>query len=120
MKPRASGWFKAAVAGGAVLAVLLLVETIFTYRYATTRFARDQGLLQAVEEVSSLEHQLRRERVDTADGLERILGEIREDRDDEIAWISIVDANGQVQASSGSVDPHATPPPGRIRAVLDN
>ena len=119
MKRHASLWLKTAAAGGAVLAVLLIVETIFTYRYSAARFARDQGLLQAVEEASSLEHQLGRERVDTEDGLRRVLEEIREDRGDEIAWMSVLDANGRVQASSGSVEPHSMLLPDRIRAVLE-
>src|SRR5690242_11886184 len=119
MSRQKSLWFKAAAASGAVLAVLLIVETIFTYRYSATRSARDQALLQAVEEASSLEHQLRRERVDTDDRLHVMLDEIREDRGDEIAWMSVIDGNGQMQASSGSVGSHSIPPPDRMRAVLD-
>ncbi len=69
MKRRTSLWFKTAAAAGAILAAALLVDTVFTYRYSATRFARDQGMLQALEEVSSLEHRLRREGVDTRDGL---------------------------------------------------
>lgn len=120
MKHQTSLWFKAAAVAGASLAVLLIVETVFTYRYSAARSARDEGLLQAVGEVSSFEHRLRREHIDTADGLRRVLDQIREDRNDEIAWISVLDADGQVQALSGSVVPHSIPPPDRIRALLNN
>ena len=37
-------------------------------RYVTTHFAREQGLLQAVEEVAALEHELRREQICTGRG----------------------------------------------------
>jgi hypothetical protein len=119
MKRHASLWFKAAAAAGAGIAILLIVDTVFAYRYVTARFARDQGLLQAVEEVSSLEHELRRKQVGTVDGLQQVLREIREDRADEIAWIRVLKANRQVEASSGIVEPHALPAAERIRAVME-
>jgi hypothetical protein len=104
---------------GAGIAVFLLVDTVLVYRYVTARLAREQGLLQAVEDVSSLEHELRRKHIDTVDGLRRVLSEIREDRSDEIAWISVLTADGQVEASSGAVEPHALPPADRIRAMME-
>ena len=103
MKHRGSLWFKTAAAVGAGIAVFLLVDTVIAYRYVTTRFARDQGLLQAVEEAYSLEHELRREQVETVDGLRRVLGEMQEDRSDEIAWISVLAADSRVEASGGAV-----------------
>jgi hypothetical protein len=115
---RAAFWFKTVAAAGVAIAVLLVGDTVFAYRYVGARFAHDQGLLQAVEEVSSLEHELRREHIDTIDGVRPLLRGILEDRSSEIAWISILAANGQVQASSGDVDPHLLPEPARIRAVM--
>jgi hypothetical protein len=90
-------WYQIAAAVGAGLAVLLLLETLLTYRYSATRLARAEGLLRAAEEVSALEHQLRRDHVDTVDRLQQILGQIVDDRSDEIAWMSVVDTNGQVR-----------------------
>jgi hypothetical protein len=119
VKPHASLWFKAAAVAGAGIAVLLLADTVFAYRYVTARFARDQGLLQAVEEVASLEHELRRQQVDGVDGLLRVLREIHEDRTDEIAWMRVLRTDGQAEAASGAVEPHALPPADRIRAVMD-
>jgi hypothetical protein len=69
-------WFQIVAAVGAGVAVLLLVETFLTYRYSTTRLARDEGMLRAVEELSSLEHRLHRDHVDDVTDLERILREI--------------------------------------------
>lgn len=118
MKRHTSLWFKTAIAVGMGIAVFLFVDSVFAYRYVNTRFARDQGMLQAVEEVSSLEHELHREQVDTLDGVQRVLNQIQEDRSDEIAWISVMQGKGQVQASSGVVEAHALPPADRIGAVM--
>ena len=120
MKQHKSRWFQLAAAGGAALAILLLVETILTYRYSTTRIARDQGLLQAAADASSLEHHLRRERVDTADRLQQVLAQIADDQSEEIAWMTVMDANGQVRASSGRfTGPRPVSAPDRIHAALE-
>ena len=119
MKRQKFLWFQIAAAVGAGLAVLLLLETLLTYRYSATRLARAEGLLQAVEEGSALEHQLRRDHVDTVNRLQQILGRIVDDRSDEIAWMSVIDANGQVQASSGRAEPSPVFAPDRIHAVLE-
>jgi serine phosphatase RsbU (regulator of sigma subunit) len=111
-------WFKGAAAAGAGLAILLLGDSVFTYRYVSTRFAHDQALVQAVQEVSSLEHELRREGVGTVDGLQRVLSQVQEDRSDEIPWMRVIHAN-QVQAASGSVEPHPPASPDRMRAILE-
>ena len=104
---------------GAGVAVLLLVETFLTYRYSTTRLARDEGMLRAVEELSSLEHRLQRDYVDNVTDLERILREIVADRSDEIMWMSVMDAGGQVQASSSRSEPSSAFAPGQVQAVLE-
>ena len=116
-KPR---WFQLAATAGVALAVLLLIETTLTYRYTTARIGRDQGLLQAAEDASSLEHWLRRERVDTADRLQQVLAQMADDRSDEIAWMTVIDANGQVRASSGRfAGTRPVPAPERIHAALE-
>jgi hypothetical protein len=111
-------WFKTAAVAGAGIALLLLGDAIFAYRYVTDRFARDQGLLQAVEELSSLEHELQREQASSGDELRRLLKEVHEDRSDEMAWIRVLRATGEVQASSGDVAPHSFPPEDRVRAIM--
>ena len=119
MKRPKSLWFQIAASVGAGLAVLLLLEAFITYRYSATRVALAEGLLHAGEEVSALEHQLRRDHVDTVNRLEQVLGQIVEDRSDEIAWMSVIDANGHVQASSGRTEPSPGFTPDRIYGVLE-
>jgi hypothetical protein len=119
MKRHTSLWFHAAAIIGAVIAIWLVVDTLFAYRYVRAKFARDEGLVQAVEEVSSLEHELRRQHIDSVDGVERVLREIGEDRSDEIAWIRVLTPNQQVEASSGAVEPHTMPGADRIRALME-
>ena len=111
--------FQIAAIAGAVLSILLLVETVFTYRYSVMRSASDQALLQAVEEVSSLEHELLREHVDSTDLLQQVLTQTVDDRHEEIAWMSVAGADGQAEASSTRSRPRASFQPDQIHAVLD-
>jgi hypothetical protein len=119
MKRHTSLRFKAAAAIGAMIAVWLVANTLSAYRYVRDRFARDEGLVQAVEEVSSLEHELRRQHIDSVDGLGQLLHEISEDSSDEIAWIRVLTANNEVEASSGAVEPHLIPETDRMRALME-
>ncbi|HKV78758.1 MAG TPA: SpoIIE family protein phosphatase [Candidatus Sulfotelmatobacter sp.] len=112
-------WFQLAALAGAGLAVLLVLETLLTYRYSATRLARAEGLVQAVEEVSALEHRLSREQVDTRNGLEQILRQTVDDRSEEIAWVSVIDASGQVQVSSSPATPARVFATDRIHAALE-
>jgi len=72
-------WFQLAALAGAGLAVLLVLETFLTYRYSATRLARAEALFRAIEEVTALEHRLRREQADTRNGLEQILRQVVDD-----------------------------------------
>jgi hypothetical protein len=119
VKSHTSLWFKTAAVAGAGIAVLLLGDAIFAYHYVTDRLARDEGMLQAVEEVASLEHELRREHTDAVGELRRVLHETSVDRNDEIAWMRVLRANGEIVASSGVVAPHMLPPEDRMRSVLE-
>ena len=119
MKRQKFLWFQLAALAGAGLAVLLVLETLLTYRYSATRLARAEGLVQAVEEVSALEHRLSRERVDTRNGLEQILQQVVDERSEEIAWVSVIDANGQVQVSSSATAPAPVFASDRIHAALE-
>lgn len=112
-------WFQLAALAGAGLAVLLVLETLVTYRYSATRLARAEGLVQAVEGVSALEHRLSREQVDTRNGLEQILRQAVDDRSEEIAWVSVIDASGQVQVSSSPATPARVFASDRIHAALE-
>lgn len=119
MNHNAFPWFKTAMAVAAGVAALLLVDNVFMYRYVTDRFVRYEGLQQAVAEIHSLESQLRRENVRTVETLRRVLSAVLQDRNEEIAWMSVITASGQVQASVGTVEPHVLPSADRIRTVME-
>ena len=119
MKRQKFRWFQLAAVAGAGLAVLLVVETFLSYRYSTTRLALAEAAVQAVEEVSALEHRLSREHVDTVTELEPLLGQIVSDRSEEVAWMSVMDANGQLQASSSPTKVNPVFSPDQIHAVME-
>lgn len=119
MKRNTAIWIRVAAAGGIALAAVLLIETALTYRDSATRFARDQALLQGLEEVSSLEHQLSRASIETAAGLRTLLAQTVGDRSDEIAWMNVIDSNGRVVASSSPSQVHSSFPAHEVQAVLE-
>ena len=119
MKRQKFLWFQLAAVAGAGLAVLLVVETLLTYRYSATRLAHAEAIVQAVEDVSALEHRIGRERIDSVNQLQEALAQIVEDRSEEIAWIKVLDANSRVQASSAAAGSGPVFTPDRIHAALE-
>lgn len=96
-------WFSAAVAAGFLLGVALLVESIFTYRYVTRHLVREHLSWQAGQHLSLLENRARRLNIETKERLRDLIEEICEERAGQIAWLRIVDAQGEILAQSGSV-----------------
>ena len=104
MKRQRFGWFKAALATGFLLGVVLLVESSLTYRYVTRHLIYDHLNWQAGQHLSLLETRARRLKIETNEQLRDLLGEISEERIGQIAWFRIADAQGRVLAETGK--PH--------------
>lgn len=95
-------WFSVALAAGFLLGVALLVESILTYRYVTRHLVREHLSWQAGQHLSVLENRSRRENIETKERLRDLLGEICQERAGQIAWVRILDDQGEVVAQSGS------------------
>lgn len=95
--------FTAAVAVGALLGIVLLVESGLTYRYVTNHLLRDHLNWEAGQHLSSLENRVRALHVESRQQLQALIEEICRERKDGIAWIRIADANGAVIAQSSEV-----------------
>ncbi len=96
-------WFSAAAAAGFMLGAALLVESIVTYRYVTRHLVREHLSWQAGQHLSLLENRARRLNIETKERLRDLIEEICEERAGQIAWLRIVDAQGEILAQSGSV-----------------
>ena len=95
-------WFKAALAFGGVVALLLLVQSVAGYHYVSRRLVREQLQRDADRIAVRLERSLRQvagpldwPRVQTT------LAELAEEQQQRIAWLRVLDADGKVHAEAG-------------------
>jgi len=95
-------WFSVAAAAGFLLGAALLVESIVNYRYVTRHLVREHLSWQAGQHLSLLESRARRLNIETKEGLRDLIEEICEERAGRIAWLRVVDAQGEILAQSGS------------------
>lgn len=115
---RQSGrWFRIAVAAGFALGVLLLVTTIYTFRYVVRHLIFDHLSSDAAQFVAQLEHAARTENPADGAALARMLDAVARQRTDEIAWIRIADQGGRILgAPAGSSE--ETLPPAVVESLL--
>ncbi len=106
-RPRAL-WFKLAVALGAALGVLLLVQSMVIYFQVSKDMVTAELGRQARARATTLEREYRRAGVRTPGTLEQLLEEIRQAEPSKIAWIRVNDLSGHPVAQSGG------PPAGPI------
>lgn len=94
-------WFSVAAVAGFLLGAALLVESIVNYRYVTRHLVREHLSWQAGQHLSLLENRARRLNIETSERLRDLIVEICEERAGQIAWLRIVDAQGEILAQSG-------------------
>ncbi|HAX41786.1 MAG TPA: hypothetical protein PLF84_01245 [Bryobacteraceae bacterium] len=64
-------WFKAAVAIGFLLGIVLLVESTLTYRYVTRHLIRDHLTWQAAQHIAAIESRTRQFNIDAQEELRK-------------------------------------------------
>ena len=101
-------WFKLALALGAALGVLLLVQSMVIYFQVSKDMVTAELGREARARATALEREYRRLGVQTPETLEQLLEEIRQAEPNKIAWIRVMDLSGQPVAQSGG------PPAGPI------
>ena len=113
-----SVWIRALLAGGALLALALLAQTIVNYSYVSTNLIRQQARRTAEERVRNVERGARLARPQDAEAFRAILDELRAEMSDQIAALALVHADGSTLASSGDMRATAGPD-SRIRVLAD-
>jgi serine phosphatase RsbU (regulator of sigma subunit) len=104
-----SVWIRALLAGGALLALALLAQTIVNYSYVSTNLIRQEARRTAEERVRNVERAARLSRPQDAEAFRAILNELRADMSDQIAALALVHADGSTLASSGEMRTTAGP-----------
>ena len=91
MKRQSSRWFRVAVAAGFLLGLVLLADTIYTFRYVVRPLVLDRLSNEAGQLVSQLENAARTGNPADGAALARMIEAVGRQRADEVAWIGIMD-----------------------------
>ena len=94
-------WFGAFVAGGVVLGLILLAQTVSTYVYVSGNLVTQEGLRDAERYMASAQRMIRRAEATDAVRLTSVLTDLREESAGHIVWMRLVEPGGSVVASSG-------------------
>jgi len=119
MKPKFL-WFRITIGFGVLLGLLLLVQTLLTYRFVSRSLIHQEASRDAVRRVQSIGRLSRQGNIDETAKLGPILNELIREDPDQIAWIRILNFDGKVLASGGN---HLAAPaykPGEIGKVIGN
>jgi len=109
MGERSTLWLKVLLAAGAILAVVLLGQTIINYRYVSNNLVLQDARRVAQERVRNVERAARLARPQDAEAFRVLLDDLRDDTTDQVAGITLLQSNGAIVASSGQT----TAAPGR-------
>ncbi len=109
MTPVSNLGIRAFFAAGALLAVALLVQTILNYEYVSTNLIRQQARRTADERVRNVERAARLSRPQDADAFQAILDDVRAETSDQIASLTLLQADGSVVAAAGPAALAMTP-----------
>lgn len=109
--------FQVALACGFVLGILLLVETILTYRHVTGTLVLDHLTDEAGHYASLLENRARDRSIDSFDTLRSVFDELISEHPEQLAWFRAYDRLGAVVGESRGADLTTLPMP-YLQSVL--
>ena len=102
-------WFRCIMAGGALLALTMLAQTLVGYHYITGSLLLQEGRREATRTVRQLEESMRGvEGKGAPASLQATLDKSWGELSTQAAWIVAVDGQGQVIASRGRTQPTFT------------
>jgi len=108
--------FHALVAGGALLALTMLIQTVIGYRYVTGNLLLQEGRREGERVARQIEETLRSGEPRDPVQLARAVDEVYQSMPGQAAWIVVVDDQNQVLASRGRTRV-ATSPADRRQAL---
>jgi serine phosphatase RsbU (regulator of sigma subunit) len=99
--PHSARWFRLAVAAGFALGLLLLLDTIYTFRYVVRNLVFDHLGADAGQLVAGIEATARNAPPADPEALAAILEAVVAARPGEVAWVRVADQDGRVLAATG-------------------
>ncbi len=119
MKPK-NLWFKISICTGALLGLLLFVQTVRTYQYVSDNLVRLEAGREADRRINSISRALRLTGSDQASTLTPVLQELVKEAPTHIAWIRIFNLDGKEIAESAKVPGAPVYKPGDLDKLLSN
>ena len=116
--PRSARWFRFAVAAGFALGLLLLLDTIYTFRYVVRFLVFDHLTADAGQVVSGIEAATRSDPPAGPEALEALLEAVSVARPGEVAWIRVAGQDGRVLAGTSGTSEEPVPP-AAIASILE-
>jgi hypothetical protein len=116
LRRSSSFWIKTLLAAGTVLAVALLAQTGINYRYVSESLIEQEARRAAEEHVRAVERAARLARPQDAEAFRALLDDLRGERTDQIAAITLRQGDGAIIATTG--EPAAAPMADAQRRVL--
>jgi serine phosphatase RsbU (regulator of sigma subunit) len=92
------------MAAGFVLGLVLLLQTVFTYRYVAGNLTIQEARRDATRHIGSVERAIRAAGLQS-DMLSTVLEDSMDEWKGQVAWIRIIDSDGKVLASAGADAP---------------
>lgn len=111
-------WFKLSIVFGTLLGLLLLVQSVATYRYVKHSLVRQEAAREADRKLLSIGRAARLTGAHESAALTPVLHELVHEAPQQIAWIRIIDALGKVLAESEPVEGAPVYPPGALMKLL--
>jgi hypothetical protein len=96
-------WFRISIVFGLLLALLLLVQTVFTYRYVAQNLVAQEAQREADRRMQSIARAARLTGSKEPSALAPVLHELVHEAPEQIAWIRILNMDGKVLAESEKV-----------------
>jgi len=111
--------FKALIAVGFALSLVLLAQTISTYNYVSGALLVQEAERDSQRKVNTLVGAVRTAQTQDMEVIAGILQEFLEDWNQQVAWIRVLDSSGKPIASAG-LAPMEPVPPGKLPRIFTN
>ncbi len=95
-------WVKVSIGLGLILGLLLLVQTVGTYRYVSRSMVRQEAQAEADRKVTGINRLLRNTSREATD-YKAAIDEVLRDSPQTVAWLRILNSDGKVIASAGNL-----------------
>jgi serine phosphatase RsbU (regulator of sigma subunit) len=96
-------WVKVSIGFGLLLGLLLLLQTVGTYRYVSRSMVRQEAQNEADRKVNAI-NRLLRNAARTPETYDSAIDELIRDAPQKVAWIRVLNSDGTPIASGGKLD----------------